>query len=61
MTISPPRNSLSQNSGLILGICFCFGFTGLIWIAGDRLETFELRPDREIAFWYPWVSAAPTI
>ena len=60
MTQSSTTNSISQTRALILGICFCFGFTGLIWIAGDRLEAFELRPDRPVAFWYPWVSAAPT-
>ena len=53
-------NGISQTRGLILGVGFCFGFTGLIWLAGDRLDAFQLRADRPVPFWYPWVSAAPT-
>ena len=60
MAKPPTTNPISQAQGLILGIVFSFGFTALIWFAGDRLESFEIRPDRPIAFWYPWVSAAPT-
>ena len=60
MTSSPAKDSISQSKGLVLGIGFSLAFTGLIWLAGDRLESFELRPDRKVAFWYPWVTAAPT-
>jgi hypothetical protein len=52
---------MSQSLGLALGVAFSLTFTGLIWWVGDRLDLFELRPDRDIAFWYPWVSAAPTV
>ena len=55
------RHQLSQKLGLVIGIAFSLVFTGLIWICGPWLEAVELRPDREIAFWYPWVSASPTI
>ena len=54
------RIRVTQSQGLILGIGFSLAFTGLIWLAGDRLETFELRPNRHVAFWYPWVTATPT-
>ena len=55
------RHQLSQKLGLVLGIAFSLVFTGLIWFFGPWLDSVELRPDREIAFWYPWVSASPTI
>ena len=55
------QRQLSQRLGLILGIAFSLVFTGLIWFFGPWLASVELRPDREIAFWYPWVSASPTI
>lgn len=35
--------------------------TALIGLFADRLDTVLLRPDRRVAFWYPWVSADPTI
>lgn len=60
MPDSPAHDQISQSHGLTLGICFSIGITALIWLTGDRLESFELRPEREVAFWYPWVSAAPT-
>lgn len=52
--------SINQSTGLLLGIVFSLGITGLIWAIGDRLVSFELRPDRNVAFWYPWVSANPS-
>ena len=61
MSDSPIHNRTSQIHGLIFGIIFSLGFTTLIWLAGERLESFELRPDRDVAFWYPWVSVAPTL
>ena len=61
MTTSLNRTHYGQSLGLSLGVVFSLGFTGLIWFFGPRLESVELRADREIAFWYPWVSAAPTI
>lgn len=60
MPDSPDRERISQGFGLTFGICFSLGFTSLICLAGERLDSFELRPDREVAFWYPWVTAAPT-
>ena len=60
MPDSPAHDQIRQSHGLTLGICFSIGITTLIWLTGDRLESFELRPEREVAFWYPWVSAAPT-
>jgi hypothetical protein len=45
----------------MFSIGFSLAFTGLIWLAGNRLDAIELRPNRHIAFWYPWVSAAPTV
>lgn len=61
MTDSPTPTRISQTYGLIFGICFSLVLTSLIWLAGERLNSFELRPDREVAFWYPWVTAAPTL
>jgi len=60
MPDSPAHDQISQSHGLTFGICFSTDITALIWLTGDRLESFELRPNREVAFWYPWVSAAPT-
>ena len=48
MTYIPTTNPISQTRGLVLRVGFCFGFTGLIWLAGDRFDSFELRPDRPI-------------
>ncbi|MFP6764377.1 MAG: hypothetical protein VB858_12190 [Planctomycetaceae bacterium] len=61
MSQSRPDNLIHQSQGLIFGLGFSLAFTGLIWLAGDRLHTVSLRPDREIAFWYPWVTATPTV
>jgi len=61
MSDSPAHNQISQAHGLRFGICFSLGTTALIWLTGERLDSFELRPDREVAFWYPWVTAAPTV
>lgn len=61
MTKSRSQIELPQTLGLLLGVAFSFVFTGSIWIAGARLDAFELRPDRHVAFWYPWVSNSPTI
>lgn len=52
---------ISQSIGMSLGIAFSLLFTGFIWLVGDRLDAFELRPDRNVPFWYPWVSREPTI
>ena len=52
--------SLHQSYALILGVGCSLAFTALIWLAGQRLDAFPLRPDRDIPFWYPWVTAAPT-
>lgn len=51
---------ISQKAGLIGGIIFSLAFTVLMWIAAPLLDGVELRPDRNIAFWYPWVSASPS-
>ncbi len=61
MSNSPARSRISQMHGLILGIGFSLGVTALIGFAAGRLDEFELRPDRDVAFWYPWVTATPTI
>ena len=61
MSNSPVHSRFSQTHGLIFGICFSLGVTALIWLAAGRLDEFELRPDRDVAFWYPWVTATPTI
>jgi len=50
---------MSTQKTLLLGIGFCLVFTGLIWCVSGRLETFELRPDRDVPFWYPWVTHSP--
>jgi hypothetical protein len=60
MTESSSHKSINQSRGLVLGIGFSLLFTGLIWLAGDRLDAFKLRPDRDVAFWYPWVTASPS-
>lgn len=61
MSSSNAVNSFGQRVGLFGGIIFSFGFTGLIWYFSSRLDAVQLRPDRDVAFWYPWVSATPTI
>lgn len=61
MKRDPTKFHISDQLGLVLGICFSLGFTGLIWFSGSWLESVKLRPDRDIAFWYPWVSATPTV
>jgi hypothetical protein len=55
------RFQIHQKYALAFGVCFSFVFTLLIWFLGARLDAVKLRPDRDIAFWYPWVSAAPTL
>ncbi len=45
---------------LLGGIIFSFAFTGLIWLAGARLETIPLLPDQG-ASWYYWKLPNPTI
>ena len=52
---------VTQSIALVLGIAFSLLITWLIWAIGGRLDNFELRPDRKIAFWYPWVSATPSV
>jgi hypothetical protein len=44
---------------LVIGIAFSLLMTLSIGLLGDRLDAFELRPDRRIVYWYPWVSADP--
>jgi hypothetical protein len=61
MSTEHPRIQVAASRALLFGVIFSFGFTVLIWIAGSRLNAFELRPDRHVAFWYPWVTNAPTI
>lgn len=60
MSESPARTRISQTQGLVFGVSFSLGVTALIWLAAARLESFQLRPDRNVAFWYPWVTAFPT-
>ncbi|QDT56571.1 hypothetical protein Pan44_46270 [Caulifigura coniformis] len=55
------RGGLTQTQGLWLGIAFSLAFTVVIWLADSRLGGVSLRPDRQVAYWYPWVTAAPTI
>lgn len=44
----------------VFGIVFSFVFTGLIWLAGARLDAIELLPD-EGSCWYYWKLPAPTL
>ncbi|MBT6487347.1 MAG: hypothetical protein HOL01_00790 [Planctomycetaceae bacterium] len=55
------RFRVSANFALTLGIGFSLAIVGLIWFASGRLDAFELRPDRDVAFWYPWVTNTPTL
>lgn len=41
------------------GIAFSFAFTGLIWLAGGRLDAIPLLPDAGPA-WYEWKLPNPT-
>ena len=61
MSSSRKIDPYNQWAGLIVGIIFSGVFTGLIWFFSSRLDAFPLRADRDVAFWYPWVSASPTI
>lgn len=61
MNEDPVWPNVSTKTALTLGIASSVAFTGLIWIVSGRLETFELRPDRNVAFWYPWVTDSPTV
>ncbi|HEU5317111.1 MAG TPA: hypothetical protein VFX49_13465 [Chloroflexota bacterium] len=42
------------------GVLFSFAFTGLIWLAGERLEAIPKLPD-EGASWYYWKLPEPTL
>ena len=42
------------------GVIFSFLFTGVIWLAGDRLQAFPKLPDQGPA-WYFWKLAEPTL
>jgi hypothetical protein len=44
---------------LVLGIIFSFVFTGIIWLAGARLDSVPLLPDQGAA-WYYWKLPEPT-
>ncbi len=59
--VTSSRRQITQSQGLWIGIIFSFVFTALIWAAGSRLDSFVLRPDIEIPFWYPWVTDEPTV
>jgi hypothetical protein len=61
MSKSRSRLTATCTQGLIIGIGFSFAFTAFIWLVSKRLETFELRPDRDVPFWYPWVTNSPTV
>jgi len=45
--------------GLWAGIAFSLAFTGLIWLAGERLESIRLLPDAGPS-WYYWHLPEPT-
>ncbi|MGY8771511.1 MAG: hypothetical protein ACKVH8_24110 [Pirellulales bacterium] len=60
MTDKQSPFTISTKVALLGGICFSFVFMGLIWLISGRLEAFELRPDSDVAFWYPWVTNSPT-
>ena len=61
MSDASSNRSVRPSVALAIGIGFSFLFTGLIHLAGARLNAVALRPDLEIPFWYPWVSSDPTM
>ena len=61
MSTEHSGTQVAASRALLWGVGFSFGFTALIWLAGSRLDVFVLRPDRNVAFWYPWVTKDPTV
>lgn len=60
--LSAPSPLESEKAGRIIfwgGILFCLGFTGVIWLAGGRLEWVSLLPDQG-STWYYWQLPSPT-
>jgi hypothetical protein len=59
--MNQPRSSHLNTSTLALwgGIVFSFLFTGVIWLAGQRLASVPHLPDAG-ASWYYWILPQPT-
>lgn len=53
------KQQQSATLALWVGIIFSFAFTGLIWLAGERLTSFPKLPDAGPS-WYYWKLAEPT-
>lgn len=53
------RQYRADQLALVAGVIFSLAFTGLIWLAGDRLASIPRLPDSGPA-WYYWRHANPT-
>ena len=58
-TLAAQKRTPSAYSALWIGILFSLAFTGLIALAGSRLESIPLLPDTGAA-WYYWQLPNPT-
>jgi hypothetical protein len=58
-TATTAKTTRQDTRALWGGIIFSLLFTGLIWLAGNRLDSIELLPDTG-ASWYYWKLPNPT-
>lgn len=57
--IAAPKSPRQDVRALWFGIIFSFVFTGIIWLAGSRLDSIRLLPDTGYD-WYYWRLPEPT-
>jgi hypothetical protein len=57
--VEPPKPRRKDLIAFWAGIAFSLLFTGIIWLAGERLNSIPLLPDQG-ASWYYWKLPAPT-